>query len=85
VVSAAAVLDLGVRQTFHLMSRYQGGRSWCADPPGSWQSFQSPVERWHPGVCGGTGVNEVCRLWPYPATEVLQEKHSITTGRETLR
>jgi Helix-turn-helix domain len=64
VVSAAAVLDLGVRQTFRLMSRYEAGGAGALIHKA--RGFQSPVERRHPGVRGRAGANEVLRLRPYP-------------------
>jgi hypothetical protein len=51
VVSAAAVLALGVRQTFRLLARYQEGGRRSSDPQGSRSCLEPPVELRRAGVC----------------------------------
>ncbi len=85
VVSAAAVLALGVRQTFRLLARYeeQGGGGLVHKARGRASNRQTNV-----GV-REYAVELVCSRYadfgPTLATEVLLEKHSIKVGRETLR
>jgi len=85
VVSAAAVLALGVRQTFRLLARYeeQGGGRLVHKARGRASSRQT-----------NAGVREYAvelvrsryaDFGPTLATEVLLDKHGVKVGRETLR
>jgi hypothetical protein len=85
VLSAAAVLELGIRQTFRLLARYQegGGGALIHQARGRISNRQ-----WNSGV--RDYAVELVRskygdFGPTLATEVLLEKHSIKVGRETLR
>ncbi|MCU1250307.1 MAG: Integrase catalytic region, partial [Edaphobacter sp.] len=85
VVSAAALLDLGVRQTFRLMSRYEADGAGALIHQARGRASNRQLS---------TGIREYAvelvrtkyaDFGPTLATEILQEKHSITIGRETLR
>jgi hypothetical protein len=85
VVSAAAVLALGVRQTFRLLARYQegGGGALIHQARG-----RASNRQWNSGV-REYAVERVRSKYadfgPTLATELLLEKHAIKVGRETLR
>ena len=85
VVSAAAVLALGVRQTFRLLARYQegGGGALVHKARGRTSNRQ-----WNSGVreyAVELVRSKYADFGPTLATELLLEKHSIKIGRETLR
>ena len=85
VVSAAAVLDLGVRQTFRLMSRYEAGGAGALIHQARGRASNRQLSagiREHAVELVRTKYSD---FGPTLATEILQEKHSITIGRETLR
>jgi hypothetical protein len=85
VVSAAAVLALGVRQTFRLLARYQdgGGGALIHQARG-----RASNRRWRSGVreyAVELVRSKYADFGPTLATELLLEKHSLKIGRETLR
>jgi hypothetical protein len=85
VVSAAAVLALGVRQTFRLLARYQkgGGGAIIHQARG-----RASNRQWNSGVrkyAVELVRSKYADFGPTLATEVLLERHSIKVGRETLR
>jgi hypothetical protein len=85
VVSAAAVLALGVRQTFRLLARYQegGGGALVHKARGRTSNRQ-----WNSGVreyAVELVRSKYADFGPTLATELLLEKHSLKIGRETLR
>ncbi len=85
VVSAAAVLALGVRQTFRLLARYQegGGGALIHQARG-----RASNRQWNSGVreyAVELVRSKYADFGPTLATELLLEKHAIKVGRETLR
>jgi hypothetical protein len=85
VVSAAAVLTLGVRQTFRLLAQYQEqggcgvihkarGRASNRQISAGFREYAVELVR-----------SKYADFGPTLATEMLLEKHSIKVGRETLR
>jgi hypothetical protein len=85
VESAAAVLDLGIRQTFRLLARYEegGGGALIHQARGRASNRQRK-----PGI--REYAVELVRsryadFGPTLAAEMLLERHSIRVGRETLR
>jgi hypothetical protein len=85
VESAAAVLNLGIRQTFRLLARYEegGGGALIHQARG-----RASNRQWNPGI--REYAVELVRsryadFGPTLATEMLLERHSIRVGRETLR
>src|SRR5713226_4357547 len=85
VVSAAAVLALGVRQTFRLLARYQegGGGALIHQARG-----RASNRQWNSGVreyAVELVRSKYADFGPTLATELLLEKHAIKVCRETLR
>jgi len=85
VESAAAVLRLGIRQTFRLLARYEegGGGALVHRARG-----RASNRQWNSGI--RDYAVELVRsryadFGPTLATEMLLERHSIKVGRETLR
>jgi hypothetical protein len=85
VVSAAAVLALGVRQTFRLLARYEeqggGGLAHKARGRASNRQINAGVREYAIELVRSRYAD----FGPTLATEMLLEKHAITVGRETLR
>jgi hypothetical protein len=84
VVSAAAVLTLGVRQTFRLLARYQkgGGGALIHQARG-----RASNRQWNSGVrkyAVELVRSKYADFGPTLATEVLLGRHSIKVGREAL-
>src|SRR5260370_16530275 len=85
VVSAAAVLALGVRQTFRLLARYQegGGGALIHQARG-----RASNRQWNSGVreyAVELVRSKYADFGPTLATELLLENHPIKVGRATLR
>ena len=85
VQAAAAVLELGIRQTFRLLARYEegGGGALLHRARG-----RASNRQWSSGI--REYAMELVRsryadFGPTLATEMLLERHSIKVGRETLR
>ena len=85
VVSAAAVLDLGVRQTFRLMSRYEAGGAGALIHQARGRASNRQLSAGIREYAVELVRTKYADFGPTLATEILQEKHSITIGRETLR
>jgi transposase len=85
VVSAAAVLDLGVRQTFRLMSRYEAGGAGALIHQARGRASNRQLSAGIREHAVELVRTKYADFGPTLATEILQEKHSITIGRETLR
>ena len=85
VESAAAVLRLGIRQTFRLLARYQEGGGGAlihrARGRASDRQLNSGIREFAVELVR----SKYADFGPTLATEVLLEKHSIKVGRETLR
>jgi hypothetical protein len=85
VVSAAMVLALGVRQTFRLLARYQehGGAALVHKARGrtSNRQINAGIREYAVELVRSNYAD----FGPTLANEMLQEKHSIKVGRETLR
>ena len=85
VESAAAVLRLGIRQTFRLLARYQEGGGGAlihrARGRASNRQLNSGIREFAVELVR----SKYADFGPTLATEVLLEKHSIKVGRETLR
>ncbi len=85
VASAAAVLSLGVRQTFRLLARYEeqggGGLAHKARGRASNRQINAGIREYAMELVRSRYAD----FGPTLATEVLLEKHAITIGRETLR
>ena len=85
VVSAAAVLDLGVRQTFRLLSRYEVGGVGALIHQARGRASNRQLSAGIREYAVELVRTKYADFGPTLATEILQEKHSITIGRETLR
>jgi len=85
VVSAAVVLDLGVRQTFRLMSRYEAGGAGALIHQARGRASNRQLSAGIREYAVELVRTKYADFGPTLATEILQEKHSITIGRETLR
>jgi transposase len=85
VVSAAAVLDLGVRQTFRLLSRYEVGGAGALIHQARGRASNRQLSAGIREYAVELVRTKYADFGPTLATEILQEKHSITIGRETLR
>ena len=85
VVSAAAVLDLGVRQTFRLMSRYEAGGAGALIHQARGRASNRQLSAGIREYAVELVRTKYADFGPTLATEILQEKHSIIIGRETLR
>jgi transposase len=85
VVSAAAVLDLGVRQTFRLMSRYEAGGAGALIHQARGRASNRQLSAGIREYAVELVRTKYADFGPTLATEILREKHSITIGRETLR
>ena len=82
--SAAAVLELGSRQTFRLLARYaRWGRR--ADSPGPRPGVEPQLELRRPRLCARAGSSEVRGLWSDSGDRSFAGKTRIKVGRETLR
>jgi hypothetical protein len=85
VASAAAVLGLGVRQTFRLLTQYQeqggGGLIHKARGRASNRQINAGVRKYAVELVR----SKYADFGPTLAAEILLEKHSIKLGRETLR
>jgi hypothetical protein len=76
------VLELGVRQTFRLLTRYGAGALiHQARGRASNHQLSSGIREYAVELVR----TKYADFGPTLATEILQEKHSITIGRETLR
>src|SRR5260370_30059465 len=69
VVSAAAVLALGVRQTFLLLARYQEGGGGALIHQARGRTSNNRLISWHPRVCDRTASVALCRFRPKPGAE----------------
>src|SRR3981189_2167519 len=78
VVSAAAVLDLGVRQTFRLMSRYEAGGAGALIHQAHGRASNRQLSAGIREHAVKLVRTKYADSGPTLATENLQEKHSIT-------
>ena len=85
VVSAAAVLELGVRQTFRLLSRYEAGVVGALIHQARGRASNRQLSAGIREYAVELVRTKYADFGPTLATEILLEKHSITIGRETLR
>ena len=85
VVSAAAVLELGVRQTFRLLSRYEAGGAGALIHQARGRASNRQLSAGIREYAVELVRTKYADFGPTLATEILLEKHSITIGRETLR
>jgi transposase len=85
VISAAAVLDLGVRQTFRLLSRYEAGGAGALIHQARGKTSNRQLSAGIREYAVELVRTKYADFGPTLATEILQEKHSISIGRETLR
>jgi hypothetical protein len=85
VVSAAAILELGVRQTFRLMSRYEAGGAGALIHQARGRASNRQLSAGIREYAVELVRTKYADFGPTLATEILREKHSITIGRETLR
>lgn len=80
-----AVLDLGVRQTFRLMSRYEAGGAGALIHQARGRASNRQLSAGIREYAVELVRTKYADFGPTLATEILQEKHSISIGRETLR
>ncbi len=78
------MLDLGVRQTFRLMSRYEAGGACALIHQARGRASNRQLSAGIREYAVELVRTKYADFGPTLATEILQEKHSITIGRETL-
>ncbi len=79
--------DSGVERAADASSGVALRRGWwgCPDPSCTWPNFEQPDSVRCSRVCAGADPAAVPGLRPTLAAEVLDERHGIRVGRETVR